>query len=124
VEVKPRTVSSYQHGESNPFDEWLDHLKDGRGKAQIETRINKLRRGLLGDYGDVGDGVLELKLDNVGPGYRIYIVDDGTESLILCAGSKSTQRADIARAKAYWKDAKKKDDQQIKTLHGWTPCAA
>jgi putative addiction module killer protein len=35
-----------------------------------------------------------------GPGYRVYYKDTGTEVIILlCGGDKSTQNADIARAK-------------------------
>jgi putative addiction module killer protein len=35
-----------------------------------------------------------------GPGYRVYYKDTGTELIILlCGGRKSTQEADIAKAK-------------------------
>jgi putative addiction module killer protein len=35
-----------------------------------------------------------------GPGYRVYYKDTGTELIILlCGGDKSTQAADIAKAK-------------------------
>jgi putative addiction module killer protein len=35
-----------------------------------------------------------------GPGYRVYYKDTGMEIIILlCGGDKSTQDADIARAK-------------------------
>lgn len=106
MEATPRVVSSYQTDDSLPFDDWLSGLRDARGKAQIEARINKLRRGLLGHYDDVGDGILELKLDNVGPGYRIYCADDGMSTLLLCGGTKRTQGTDIARAKRLWRDYK------------------
>ena len=81
----------------------MDDLKDAKGKAIIETRINKLRRGILGDCGAVGGGIIELRIP-FGPGYRVYCVDDGANVLILCAGTKRTQRKDIANAKAYWED--------------------
>jgi len=57
---------------------------------------------------DVGDGLIELKIDT-GPGYRVYLADDGKNSLILCAGSKRTQSRDIKAAKQYWQDYKKRD---------------
>lgn len=31
---------------------------------------------------------------------------DGDEVILLCGGDKSTQDADIARAKGFWKDYK------------------
>lgn len=53
----------------------------------------------------MGDGLIELKV-NVGPGYRIYIADDGRASLILFAGRKNTQKQDIRAAKKQWADYK------------------
>jgi putative addiction module killer protein len=40
-----------------------------------------------------------MRIDH-GPGYRVYYKDTGKEIVILlCGGDKSTQDADIARAK-------------------------
>ena len=78
-------------------------LKDSKGKAIIETRINKLRRGIVGEMDDVGDGIIELII-TFGPGYRVYCVDDGTKVLLLWVGRKKTQKKDIKRAKLYWKE--------------------
>ena len=78
----------------------MGDLKDSKGKAIIEARINKLRRGILGELDDVGDGIIELII-RFGPGYRVYCVDDGNNVLILWAGRKSTQIPDINRAKLY-----------------------
>lgn len=102
METNPREVNVYVLPDGSvPFDEWLNGLRDRRAKAAIDQRITRVRLGLLGDCQRVGNGVLELRVD-VGPGYRIYCVDDGREILVLCAGSKKTQTADIARAKLYW----------------------
>jgi putative addiction module killer protein len=104
VEAHPRNVEVYVAPDDTcPFDEWMDKLGDLRGRAQIEARINKLRRGLLGDVRSVGEGIIEMRV-HYGPGYRIYCVDDGANALILCAGIKRTQDADIGRAKAYWRE--------------------
>jgi putative addiction module killer protein len=79
-------------------------LKDPIGKAAIDARIGRLRQGALGTkFRDVGDGLIELKVD-VGPGYRIYVADDRRNSLILLAGRKNTQNRDIKAAKEYWAD--------------------
>ena len=57
-------------------------------------------------YQNLGGGVFELRID-AGPGYRVYYAhDDGAVILLLCGGDKSTQRRDIERAHAYWKDYK------------------
>jgi len=66
-----------------------------------------LRRGLLGEYDTVGDGVIELILDNTGPGYRIYCVDDGSSTMLLCGGIKRTQTSDIERSRNLWTSYKK-----------------
>jgi len=43
--------------------------------------------------------VSEMRID-YGPGYRVYYKDTGEEIIILlCGGDKSTQQADIAKAK-------------------------
>src|SRR6266498_2589080 len=51
-----------------------------------------------------------LKVD-VGPGYRIYVADNGRDSLILCAGSKRTQKQDTKAAKSYWADWKTREGE-------------
>jgi len=87
----------------------MRNLRDVFGRAAIDARVALLRRGSLGNkYRDVGDGLIELKIDT-GPGYRVYLADDGKNSLILCAGSKRTQSRDIKAAKQYWQDYKKRD---------------
>jgi putative addiction module killer protein len=46
----------------------------------------------------LGD-ISELKID-YGPGYRVYFKDTGKEIIIiLCGGDKTTQEADIVRAR-------------------------
>ena len=89
-----------------PFEEWLEKLADLQGSAAIDGRIALLRRGSLGkNVREIGEGLIELKVET-GPGYRMYIADDGRDSLILCAGSKRTQNEDINMAKRYWNDYK------------------
>ncbi len=103
MESRPREVQIYvESSGAVPFDDWLATLKDSKARAAVDVRMARLRIGLLGEVAPVGEGVLELKID-VGPGYRIYCVDDSKSVLLLCAGSKKTQRSDIARAKRFWK---------------------
>jgi putative addiction module killer protein len=56
--------------------------------------------GNFGECAPVGDGVSEMKI-HAGPGYRVYFTRVGDVIyVLLCGGSKSTQKADIRRAKA------------------------
>ena len=105
METSPKAAYVYQtDGGRCPFDEWLEALRDRRGRAKIWAKIARVRAGNLGSCESVGKGVLELKVD-FGPGYRVYIGQVGQESVILlCAGDKSTQDQDIRRAHDYWVD--------------------
>ena len=109
MQARPRNVQVYVTSSGAvPFDDWMKDLKDFIGGAAIDARIGLLRRGSLGHkYEDVGNGLIELKVDT-GPGYRIYIADDGRNSLLLCAGSKRTQKQDIKKARTYWADYKER----------------
>jgi putative addiction module killer protein len=84
---------------SNVFIKWLKNLKDHVGKARIAARIKRLENGNPGDVWPVGDGISEMRI-HYGPGYRVYYKDTGKEIIfLLCGGDKSTQQADIIRAK-------------------------
>ena len=105
MEVRARKLVLYQTANGKcPWQDWFSELKDRRGKAAIDARLQRVQRGHLGDFKPVGSGVFELRV-HVGPGYRIYAAEDGdTFVVLLCGGSKGSQRRDIARARAYWND--------------------
>lgn len=87
-----------------PYEEWLDRLGGGKVRDRVDVRIARVRLGNLGECKPVGGGVTELILP-FGPGYRIYIGQEGSSIVILlCGGDKSTQRGDIERAKLFWAD--------------------
>lgn len=92
---------------SETFDDWLHELRDVRARARIEARILRLLQGNPGDVKPVGSGVSEMRI-NYGPGYRVYFMRRGPfVILLLCAGDKRTQDADINRAieiAADWED--------------------
>jgi putative addiction module killer protein len=80
------------------FDKWLKNLRDSQAKTRILTRVKRLVEGDPGDNRFLG-GISELRI-NYGPGYRVYYKDTGKEIIILlCGGDKSTQQADITRAR-------------------------
>jgi len=81
------------------FKDWLDHLRDRRGRSRILSRLFRLQDGNPGNARSVGGGIVELKID-FGPGYRVYYVQRGQVFvLLLCGGDKSTQAKDIEQAK-------------------------
>lgn len=91
-------------GGDDPFQEWLDRLKDLRGRIAIQRRVDRLTSDNFGDHKSCGHGVWELRID-VGPGYRVYYAMDGRIAVILlCGGDKRSQQADIADATAFWKE--------------------
>ena len=61
------------------FETWLKKLKDVRGRARIIRRLDRLAQGNPGDVRPIGKGLSELRLD-VGPGYRVYYLQDGTRA--------------------------------------------
>lgn len=86
--------------QSERFMDWMKSLRDVRARARILERLVRVSQGNFGDVAAVGDGVSELRI-HYGPGYRVYFVRRGaTVILLLCAGDKSTQKRDIAAARA------------------------
>ncbi|MCC6918987.1 MAG: type II toxin-antitoxin system RelE/ParE family toxin [Alphaproteobacteria bacterium] len=82
------------------FDRWLLGLRDLKARGIILARIDRVAQGLTGNVKAVGEGLSELKID-VGPGYRVYFKLSGQIMMaVLCGGDKSTQSADIAKARA------------------------
>ncbi len=92
---------------SETFDRWIRGLKDKRGAARIQLRLDRLAEGNPGDARPVGSGLSELRVD-IGPGYRVYYQQRGDVLIILlCGGDKSTQQNDIEKAHKIakeWKD--------------------
>jgi putative addiction module killer protein len=82
------------------FATWLSALRDQRAKAKILIRLRRLSLGNPGDIKPIGEGVSELRVHE-GPGYRIYLLLQGEDlAIVLLGGTKSTQAADIAAARA------------------------
>jgi len=109
MESIPRELKTYETADGRePFWEWLNSLKDKRGRGRILKRLDKVKLGNLGDCEPVDDGVFELK-EHHGPGYRIYFGEDGVNIVILlCGGDKDSQQDDIQRAKVYWDDYRRR----------------
>lgn len=82
------------------------------------ARIEAAKLGNFGDSEPVGEGVSEMRV-HFGPGYRVYYMREGSVLyLLLCGGDKSTQQADIKRARGLArqvKDAAKAEAISAKT---------
>jgi len=86
------------------YQDWLDGLRDMRARVAVQRRVDRLAAGNFGDHEFCRDGVWELRID-VGAGYRVYYARAGrTILLLLCAGDKRSQQADIKRAVECWND--------------------
>ena len=84
--------------QTETFRKWRVRLKDGRIRALIASRLDRLAFGNAGDVKPVGHGISELRID-YGPGYRIYFMKrSNTIIILLCGGDKSTQAKDIQTA--------------------------
>ena len=106
MEAKPRIIDLFTdaHGRQ-PFAEWLLGLKDKDGKAAIQDRLDRVERGNLGDCERYGV-ITELRV-HVGPGYRVYVGEDGPVLVILLAGSnKAKQAKGFKEAERRWKEYK------------------
>lgn len=107
MEARTRELYYFEEPKGGyPYREWLLSLKNPAAIARLDIRLTKLLMGNFGKWRAVGEGVVELKED-FGPGYRIYVGEDGPVVVVLlCGGDKKTQQTDIQRAKEYWKKYK------------------
>lgn len=105
--VTPKEIVAFRGKDGQvPFEEWLDDLEDKRAVARVLARLARVRQGNPGDGKPVGEGVSELRVD-YGPGYRVYLGQQGqTLVVLLCGGDKRTQARDIRLAKQYWHEFK------------------
>jgi len=90
-----------------PFQAWFDALP-ARAADRVDTAVERMRRGNLGDHKSVGEGVIERRIQH-GPGYRIYFGRDGETLIVLIGGgTKKGQRRDIRAAQRLWKEYKRR----------------
>jgi putative addiction module killer protein len=97
---------------TSPFRECRDRIADDALRAAVDARIARLRGGNFGDSKPIGEGAAENRI-HVRAGYRIYYGIDGENVVLLCADDKSTQDRDIATARKYWRDYKKRERERM-----------
>jgi putative addiction module killer protein len=103
MDSPPRPVVVYQDARGRePFSAWLE--RQGKAlRSAVLRRLGRVADGLLGDSKPLRGGVWELRF-TMGGGCRVYFGQDDATVVILCAGSKDTQRRDIERARSCWRD--------------------
>jgi putative addiction module killer protein len=103
--VNPKQIVFYADEDGNePFQVWIDGLRDKQGRRRIISRLFRVQQGNYGDVKPIGEGLSELRIF-FGPGYRVYFGEEGGNIVvILCGGDKDSQGRNIEDAKAYWKE--------------------
>lgn len=89
---------------TNPYKKWFDSL-DAQAAARISVAKARLE---LGNTSNIKwlEGIGEYKID-WGPGYRIYLAQDGKSLIVLFGGgTKKKQQADINKAKELLREYK------------------
>ena len=88
-----------------PFRRWRDGLA-AAAAAKVDTALTRLEEGNTSALKGVGKGVSEVVID-FGPGFRVYVGQDGMKLVILLGGStKARQQRAIADAQERWADYK------------------
>ena len=87
---------------------WLSKL-DAKTRSRINLRLARLEYGSYGDYKSLGNKLYELRFFFAN-GYRIYFTEHNNKIIImLCAGTKDTQKKDIKLAKDLLEEFKNED---------------
>jgi len=90
--------------QSNPFRQWSDGL-DRHAAGQVAKAIIRMAQGNTSNIKPLG-GISEYVID-WGPGYRIYLAQEGSTIIILFGGgTKRRQQADINRARLLYQEYK------------------
>jgi putative addiction module killer protein len=85
---------------TDDFMEWIEALRDKKGRAIIDRRLDALELDHFEDSKQVAKDVIEMRI-HFGPGYRVYLTRRGRQIVILlCGGDKGSQKRDIERAVA------------------------
>ena len=95
-----------------PFNEWYVRLRDRKGCEEIASKVDQLQNPEFTNYKHVGAGVYELRIF-FGPGYRVYfglLGSSNTVVILIGGGDKGSQRRDIVKAKALWREFQDADN--------------
>lgn len=103
--INRKVIEYLETNGDSPFSKWFRKL-DALAAAKVTTALYRLEQGHASSLKPVGQGVAESRID-FGPGYRIYLGQDGdTLVVLLGGGTKKGQSTDIRRAQQRWQDYK------------------
>lgn len=107
-------VQEYQDlAGKNRYRAWFNDL-DVAAAVKVTTAVERIAQGNRSSLKPVGEGVSEYKLD-WGPGYRIYLGQDGeTLVILLGGGTKQGQNVDIENAQGAWREYKQRKAAALK----------
>src|SRR5471032_592362 len=92
--------------QSSPFRRWSDGL-DTQAAGQVAKAIVRMKQGNTSNIKPQG-GISEYVID-WGPGYRIYLAQEGATIIILFGGgTKKRQQADINKARLLYQEYKQR----------------
>ena len=92
------TLEEYiQDNDTSPFQRWYSSL-DNQAAYKVSNALMRLEMGNTSNI-KWFDGLGEYRI-NWGPGYRVYLVQEGKRLIILFGGGdKSSQKKDLVQAK-------------------------
>ena len=91
----------------SPYAKWFNRLSP-QAAAKVSKAVIRMSLGNLSNVEPKGAGVSACKID-WGPGYRIYLGQDGDRLVILLGGgTKRRQQTDIDSAKTHWAGYKRR----------------
>ena len=79
---------------SCPFQNWLENLKDIKGRAIIRKKINLLRLAYFSDSRSLGDNLFEIRIF-FSPGYRVYFGKQGKKQLFFFGEALKIHKKEI-----------------------------
>lgn len=111
--MKIKVEEYVREDNSTPYKTWFDSLAP-QPAAKVATAVLRME---MGNTSNVKwfDGIGEYVID-WGPGYRIYLAQDGATLIVLFGGgTKKRQQADIDRAKALHVEYKRRKQAAART---------
>lgn len=112
MEIVFRDIRNYKTLDGDEIcEEWIKKFQDKKTQGIIRKRIQRLRLANYDNYKGLAEDLYELKIP-YGPGYRVYFgMVDSRTVILLCGGTKKTQKWDIPKAQESWDEFRGRADE-------------